>query len=53
MTVAGGRHASHSPDGNANGYSAPTDALIAAKRIVEPDTRVSHGATFLRFARVW
>ncbi|HWO20117.1 MAG TPA: hypothetical protein VNO30_15125 [Kofleriaceae bacterium] len=37
---------------NANGYSAPSDALEAARRIIQPDTTVSHGATYVRFARV-
>jgi hypothetical protein len=39
-------------DGNRNDFYAPPDALTAAKRVVEPDTQVSHGATFLRFAQV-
>jgi hypothetical protein len=32
-------------DGNTNQFSAPSDALTAARRIIEPDARVSHGAT--------
>jgi hypothetical protein len=39
-------------DGNANSYYAPSDALLAAQRIVQEDTSVSHGATILRLARV-
>jgi hypothetical protein len=39
-------------DNNANRYYASSDALEAAKRIVQPDTSVSHGATYVRFARV-
>lgn len=31
--------------GNTNAFSAPSDALLAAKRVIEPDTRVTHGAT--------
>lgn len=39
-------------DSNANSYGAPSDALEAARRIIRPDTSVSHGATFVRFSRV-
>jgi hypothetical protein len=39
-------------DGNANSYGVSSDALEAAERIVLPDPNVSHGATFLAFARV-
>ena len=31
-------------DSNASSFSAPSDALEAARRIVQPDTSVSHGA---------
>jgi len=37
--------------GNTSTYTVPTDALSAAKRIIEPDSSVSHGATLLRVIR--
>jgi hypothetical protein len=37
--------------GNANSYSAPSDALLAAKRIIQPDTSTSSGATLLHVVR--
>jgi hypothetical protein len=44
--LAFGRFRSDDEDGgNANQYAAPTDAINAAQRIIQPDTTVSHGAT--------
>jgi hypothetical protein len=44
--LAVGRFRSDDEDsGNANTITAPSDALLAVKRIIEPDTAVSHGAT--------
>jgi hypothetical protein len=44
--LASGRFRSDDEDsGNASTYTAPSDAVLAAKRIIEPDTTVSHGAT--------
>lgn len=38
-------------DNNQNDYGAPADALLAAQRIIQPDTTVSHGATIHRVIR--
>jgi hypothetical protein len=37
--------------GNTSTYTVPSDALSAAKRIIYPDSTVSHGATILRVIR--